>query len=107
MVVLANEMIDQLSAYSNGIEVTEKTLAMEVIKAVGQGGHYLNEKHTLKNFRSVWYPEFFKRRMVNPNQSDVMTMVNAKIDGILSSHVVPSLDPVILAEIEKIEKQYI
>jgi trimethylamine--corrinoid protein Co-methyltransferase len=106
MVVLANEMIDQLSAYSKGVEVTEKTLAMDVIKAVGQGGHYLNEKHTLKNFRNVWYPEFFKRRMVNPDQSDVMEMVNAKIEGILANHVVPSLDPAILTEIEKIEKKY-
>jgi len=107
MVVLANEMIDQLSAYSKGVEVTEKTLAMDVIKGVGQGGHYLNEKHTLKNFRSIWYPEFFKRRMVNPDQSDVMEMVNTKIDSILESHVVPSLEPAILAEIERIEKKYL
>lgn len=106
MVVLANEMINELSAYSSGVEVNEETLAMDVIKGVGHGGHYLNEMHTLSNFRSVWYPEFFKRRMVNPDQSDILEMVNAKIDTILETHEVPALEASILAEIEKIEKNY-
>jgi len=106
MVVLANEMIDQLSTFSSGVEVTEKTLAMDIIKKVGHGGHYLNEMHTLKNFKSVWYPELFKRRMVNPDQSDILEMVNTKIDKILNTYEVPALDPAILAEIEKIEKKY-
>ncbi|MGL4606589.1 MAG: trimethylamine methyltransferase family protein [Eubacteriaceae bacterium] len=106
MVVLANEMIDQLSAYSSGVEVTDETLAMDVIKGVGHGGHYLNDMHTLMNFRSVWYPEFFKRRMVNPDNSDILEMVNEKIETILNTHDVPKLDPAILAEIEKVEKRY-
>lgn len=106
MVVLANEMIDQLSAYSSGVEVTDETLAMDVIKGVGHGGHYLNDMHTLMNFRSVWYPEFFKRRMVNPDRSDILEMVNEKIETILSSYEVPSLDSGILAELDKIEKKY-
>lgn len=79
---------------------------MDVIKGVGHGGHYLNEMHTLSNFRSVWYPEFFKRRMVNPDQSDILEMVNAKIDTILETHEVPPLEASILTEIEKIEKNY-
>ena len=106
MVVLANEMINQLSAYSSGVEVTEETLAMEVIKGVGHGGHYLNEMHTLSNFRSIWYPEFYKRRMVNPDHSDILEMVNGKIDTILETYEVPALDPALLEKIDEIEKKY-
>lgn len=106
MVVLANEMINQLSAYSSGVEVTEETLAMDVIKGVGHGGHYLNEMHTLSNFRNVWYPEFYKRRMVNPDHSDILEMVNEKIETILDTYEVPALDPTILSKIEEIEKKY-
>jgi len=31
-----------------GIAVNDETLALEVIKAVGAGGNYLNQKHTRK-----------------------------------------------------------
>lgn len=106
MVVLANEMINQLAAYSNGVDVDEETLAMDVIKKVGHGGHYLNEMHTLSNFRRVWYPEIFKRRMVNPDTSDVMEMVQQKIITILDSHEVASLDSGILDQLKEYEIKY-
>ena len=107
MVVLANEMINQLSAYSKGVEVNDETLAMDVIKQVGHGGHYLNEMHTLSNFRSVWYPEFYDRKMVNPDESEIMSQVTEKIDNILATHEVPALEPDVLKQIEEIEKKYI
>jgi trimethylamine--corrinoid protein Co-methyltransferase len=106
MVVLANEMINQLSSYSNGVDVDDETLAMDVIKKVGHGGHYLNEMHTLSNFRRVWYPEIFKRRMVNPDTSDVMEMVQQKISTILDSHEVASLDLGILDQLKEYEIKY-
>lgn len=106
MVVLASEIIDQIAAYSKGVEVNEETLAMDVIKTVGHGGHYLNEMHTLKNFKRVWYPEFFQRRMVNPDTSDVMDMVKAKIDDILENHEVAKLDENILKELKKYDQKY-
>lgn len=106
MVVLANEMINQLSAYSKGVEVNEDTLAIDVIKQVGHGGHYLNDMHTLSNFRSVWYPEFFDRKMVNPDESTILDQVCAKIDHILETHEVPALDAAILAKLSEVEKKY-
>ena len=79
---------------------------MDVIKQVGHGGHYLNEMHTLSNFRSVWYPEFYDRKMVNPDNSIIMSQVTEKIDNILETHKVPELDADILKQIEKIEEKY-
>ncbi|MCK4411021.1 trimethylamine methyltransferase family protein, partial [Candidatus Bipolaricaulota bacterium] len=35
-----------------GIEVSDDTLALDVIKAVGPGGNYLTQRHTLKYARS-------------------------------------------------------
>jgi len=34
-----------------GIEVNDQTLAVDVIKRVGVGGHYLSDKHTREWFR--------------------------------------------------------
>ncbi|MEG2651653.1 MAG: trimethylamine methyltransferase family protein, partial [Eubacterium sp.] len=106
MVVLANEMIDQLEAYTKGVVVSEETMAMDVIKQVGHGGHYLNEMHTLSNFKSVWYPKFFNRPMVNADESTIMDEVIAKIDDILDNHVVAPLDAAILQQLNTIEEKY-
>lgn len=106
MVVLANEMIDQLEAYTKGVVVSDETMAMDVIKQVGHGGHYLNEMHTLSNFKSVWYPQFFNRPMVNADESTIMDDVIAKIDDILENHVVAPLDDAILQQLNTIEEKY-
>ena len=44
-----------------GIEVSEETLAVDVIDRVGPGGHYLYEDHTMKWFRHHWRPTLMDR----------------------------------------------
>jgi len=34
---------------------------LEMIDRVGPGGHFLNEDHTLRHFRDVWYSNVFDR----------------------------------------------
>ncbi len=106
MVILACEIIDQLKNYNKGIEVDDKTLAMDVIKEVGFGGHYLEHPHTFKNFRSIWYPKLFGRKMENPDTSDLMDRVENKIEQILSSHAVAPLSEVQLEALKKWEEKY-
>jgi len=89
----ANEIIDQLKHYINGIEVTDETLMLDVINEVGPGGHFLEHMSTLKNFKKHWYPKTFTRRMVNPEDSDINERVVAAIDKILETHVPKPLAP--------------
>ena len=86
-IFIANEIIEQLSNYIKGIEVNDDTLLLDVINKVGPGGHFLEEPTTLKRFKKMWYPKFFRREMVNPDQSDIMDRVIASIDHILTTHV--------------------
>ena len=51
--------------FLRGLEVSEETLAVDIIDKVGPGGHYLNEEHTLRHFREVWYSELFDRAMLD------------------------------------------
>ena len=106
MAVLANEVIDQMKNYCKGVEVNEDTLALDVIQEVGFGGHYLQHTHTFSNFKGIWYPELFGRKMENPDESEVMTNVINKIDSILENHIVPELDSDILEELAKWEEKY-
>ncbi|HWR39132.1 MAG TPA: trimethylamine methyltransferase family protein, partial [Patescibacteria group bacterium] len=71
LVVLADEIIEGMKYYSQGIDVEESDFALDVIEKVGPGGHYLTESHTNKNFRKVWYPSLFSRKMNNEDFSEV------------------------------------
>jgi trimethylamine--corrinoid protein Co-methyltransferase len=59
--VLVNEVLHMVNQYMSGIPVNGETLAVDLIDRTGPGGHYLQEDHTLKHFREVWYSKLFDR----------------------------------------------
>ncbi|MGB5987304.1 MAG: trimethylamine methyltransferase family protein, partial [Desulfobacterales bacterium] len=59
--VLVNEVLAMLNQFSRGIRISEETLAVDVIHRVGPRGHYMEDEHTLKYFRDVWYSNLFDR----------------------------------------------
>ena len=61
--VIDNEIIGMCMRAAKGMNVSEKTLAEDVIRNVGTGGNFLTHPHTLKNFRSEFYlPTLSDRR---------------------------------------------
>ena len=45
-----------------GFEITDETLALDVIENVGPGGDFLSERHTLKHFRKeLWRPMYMNK----------------------------------------------
>jgi len=62
MILFADEVIAMVKRYLSGFAIDDEHLAMEVIKGVGPGGHFLGEKHTLDFFRKEhWRPGLFNR----------------------------------------------
>ncbi len=59
--VLVNEILHNVNQFMKGLPVTGETLAIDVIDRVGPGGHYLQEEHTMKHFRDVYYSKLFDR----------------------------------------------
>ncbi|MGD2126256.1 MAG: trimethylamine methyltransferase family protein [Desulfobacteraceae bacterium] len=59
--VLVNEVLDMVTQFVRGIQVNDETLALDVIDQIGPGGHFIEEDHTLKHFREVWYSDLFDR----------------------------------------------
>ena len=51
--VVDNEIAKMTRRLLEGAPVSEDTMAVEVIRAVGAGGHFLTEPHTLKNMRKL------------------------------------------------------
>ncbi len=52
--VIDNEIVDYALRFTQGLEVNDSTLAVDVIHKVGPGGIFLGEKHTLEHFRETW-----------------------------------------------------
>ena len=50
--VVDNEIAKMTRRILEGIPVNDDTLAVEVIRAVGAGGHFLTEQHTVKRMRT-------------------------------------------------------
>lgn len=104
MVVLADEIIEMLKHFVQGVKVDNEELALDVIKDVGQGGHFLATEHTARKFKSIWYPQLFSRKMRHEDSSEVRGKIHTKIHSVIDHHQVPSLDPEILKELDKWEK---
>ena len=62
-VVMADEIIGMIKRYRSGFDISDETLALDTIDAVGPQKDYLSHPHTAEHFRKdAWYPEVLDRR---------------------------------------------
>jgi trimethylamine--corrinoid protein Co-methyltransferase len=91
-----------------GFEVTPETLAAEVIQAVGPGGSYLAEEHTVRHFREeLWIPGSAWTRQswgawADGGRTSLAQRVADRGRELLSKHVPPPIDAALGAEIDRI-----
>lgn len=110
-IVLVDEIVAMVKRIMGGVPVNDETLALNVVREVGPGGHYLDHKHTYKHFREMWYPNFFDRVRhdvwMMGSQASIGDKINAKTREILETHQVPSLPNDVLAALDEIEGKWI
>jgi trimethylamine--corrinoid protein Co-methyltransferase len=62
LLVLDDELCGLALRLARGIEVNEETIALDLIKEVGWGGHYLDQLHTAQHYRREHFlPKFLRR----------------------------------------------
>lgn len=59
--VIDDEIWGALLRIARGFEVDDESLAVELIKKVGVGKHFVGERHTLKHVKEHWYPRLYSR----------------------------------------------
>ena len=87
-----------------GIVVDDETLALDTIQAVGPGGNFLAQKHTLKHMREIFLPQFMDRRPYNAweeKRDGAREWALAKARGILEKHQPNPLDAHLSEELQK------
>jgi trimethylamine--corrinoid protein Co-methyltransferase len=108
LLVMCNEFIGQVRRMMEGITVDKENLAVECVKRVGPGGHFLGDVHTLNHFRENWQPDLTDRRTYQDWQSrgakSMGQLAKEKIKELKKSHQPQPLSPEVEAQIDKILK---
>ena len=108
-IIFSNDVIEKVKIFLNGIDISEDSMALSVIKDVGPGGNFLGAEHTMKHFKkSLWYPEFFNRDSydgwMKKGGKPLGEVLNEKVKWILENHKPELLEKNVLDEIERILK---
>ena len=99
------EIFDIIRKMMAGIEVTEETLALDVIKQVGPMGNYLTQKHTRQHMRDLWVPQYMDRRPYDvwkERQDGARDWAHSRAKEILSTHQPDTLDENLSGELTRI-----
>lgn len=88
--VIDNDIVGSCLRTLRGIEVTDDTLAYDVIEKVGPGGNYLSEEHTIRYMRTEsYYPRASDRqqyqRWIDAGSKDSWKRAEEVVTEILNS----------------------
>ncbi|QFT92975.1 Trimethylamine methyltransferase (MTTB) [Roseovarius sp. THAF9] len=99
---------DQLGVYhhlAKGIYTDENGQAMDAIREVGPGGHYLGCAHTQANFKTAfWRSEMLDykpfEQWADEGEQDTMALAAARVEKQLANYQQPALDPGVLEALD-------
>jgi trimethylamine--corrinoid protein Co-methyltransferase len=109
-VVADNELCGMVARAVRGIDVCEETLATDIIEAVGPGGNYLTQKHTVEHFRKEHYlPSILSRqnrfKWEKVGSKTLIDNAHEEAKRILKKHEPEPLEPELDKELEKTIKE--
>ena len=105
LAVIDNDLIGTVKRALSGIEITDDTLALDVIKKVGPNGTYIMESHTLEHFKQ----ELFYSKIVDQDkretwekggQKGMLERARQEARDILANHQEKTLDSKLLNELD-------
>jgi len=104
--VMSDEIIKMVKRITGGLEVSEETLAYDLISEVGPGGHFLDKPHTMEHFREHHNSPLINRQSFEDwNTSGAKTMnerMTEKVNDILLNHHPEPLPEDVIQEMMKI-----
>ena len=99
------DIISMTEYFLNDIVIDEESLAVDLINAVGPGGIFLNQKHTLKLARSEpWYPKVAQRGSLGGRRAADHLLDNARreMEQLLASYQAPPLPREMETEMDRL-----
>jgi trimethylamine--corrinoid protein Co-methyltransferase len=88
--VICNEIVGWLEHALAPMEISDETLALDLIDQLGPEGNYLDSDHTMAHFRERWYPDLFERGNYDQWQAKGATSLGERaverVEKILAEH---------------------
>ena len=106
LLVMCDEIIGQIKRMMEGIRVDAENLALDAIRRVDAGGHFLEDDHTFAHFRENWQPGITDRQSYQQWKEHGGTTMGQraqlKVKEILETHIPEPLPDEINARIDEI-----
>jgi trimethylamine--corrinoid protein Co-methyltransferase len=112
--VIDHEICGMIDRILKGVSVTEDTIGLDLIDKVGPGGHFLNQKHTMRHLRE----EHFLTKLSDRDSYEVWTekgkrgfqeQAKEQVKKILAEHTPSPLDSAVekelLSIVQEVEKR--
>lgn len=103
---LCDEIATWIRHFTRDVEISDETLALDLIEQAGPGGQYLEFKHTQRHFRERYYPRLIERDnytgWVNKGSKTMAERAAERVASILETHTPRPLPPDVAAAIHAI-----
>jgi len=91
MLVFQHEVIEFVERILRGFQIDDETLALDLIDAVGPGGSFIAEDHTLRHFRQeLWMPKLLDRLFwdawVARGRADTLQRARRPLESLIASY---------------------
>ena len=107
---LQNEFIEMILKVVNGIQVSEETMVMDVIRDVGPAGEYITHEHTYQNFKNLSHPQLMDRdnreNWEAAGSPDIAELAYAKSLDILNTYQPKPRAQNVQKELDRIYAEY-
>jgi trimethylamine--corrinoid protein Co-methyltransferase len=84
------------------LEISEETLALDVVRAVGPGGHFLAQKHTRRHMRAAMVPAVTHQPAPDGGYRDPLEVARDKLHWILEEYKPEPLEAAKQAELVRL-----
>jgi len=90
-VLFTDEIIGYIKRMLRPIKIDEETVPLRIMEDVGPGGSFLQENHTVNNFKNTfWFPRFLNRKVFDEWEKDgardIRKILNEKSKEIYDNH---------------------
>ena len=103
--VIDADLLQMMSVYMDGIEISEASLALDAVRDVGPGGHYFGTQHTMDRYKNAFYSPLISdwrnfESWEEAGSPDALQRANKLYKQALEEYEEPALDPAIREELE-------
>jgi trimethylamine--corrinoid protein Co-methyltransferase len=102
-ILFDREILQAIDIITNGIEVSDNTLAFDMVREVGPRGMFLARRRTAEELPRLWPPSIlFEKKPLGEKYRDPVEVAHEAIDWILKNHHPAPLPEEVKRELRKI-----